>query len=125
MSAGVVRYPGSGEYAERKAALSRRDGEMFTQQPLTSDEQIRALGHDPAYIREVIQDSLRNDRYYLEHQEELWAEHGTKHLLIYSDGIVEAFEEFPELLERLDELPKRARHGAVRAGGNCEGVWIL
>jgi hypothetical protein len=98
---------------------------MSTQQQLSADEQIRALGHDPAYVREVIQDGLRNDRYYLEHQQELWAEHGTKHLLIHSDGIVEAFEDFSDLLARLDELPKRARDGSIRRGGQCEGVWIL
>ena len=98
---------------------------MSTQQQLSADEQIRALGHDPEYVREVIQDSIRNNDYYLEHQEELWAEYGTKHLLIHSDGIVEVFEDFSNLLARLDELPKRARDGSIHRGGQREGVWIL
>ena len=96
---------------------------MTTAHTPRSDELAR-LGIDPEFLEAALEELECNTDFFVSHERDLWEQYPGMYLLIYDRDVVEAFENYDDLLDRLDELDRETRASALTKWQK-QGVWIL
>ncbi|MDE2744362.1 MAG: hypothetical protein OXI41_00060 [Chloroflexota bacterium] len=98
--------------------------EQLTQEEILAD--LAANGFTEERLQRIFEESDRNDEFFRAHEEELFAQHPDKILIIHSGGIVETFENATESSKRYHELDLSIRDGAIiRRQYMYEGYLVL
>lgn len=69
-------------------------------------------------------ETQRNQRYFVDHADDLFAQHPGKMLLVHSEDQVEVFEDPLAMVERMDALTPISRRASL-SFSRPKGAWIL